>query len=149
MKESILLYQFTDAERAAKVKKALLVRGFRLRVVKPEEYLEPVGLLAGDKSLPPSGKIYEGAGFEREMLVMAGLSSARIDTVIAALRKAGVGRVDYKAVLTPVNRTWDSLKLYREIAREHEAMSGAQQAAENRPEPQQSEPVQPADSEDL
>lgn len=56
-------------------------------------------------------------------LVMAGLASGRVDAVIYALRKGGVGRVDYKAVLTPVNQFWDAIKLYEEIAREHEAMN--------------------------
>ena len=68
--------------------------------------------------------IYDGEELEQEMMVMAGLSSGRIDAVISALRRTGVGRINYKAVLTPTNSQWDSLTLYRELAREHAAMSG-------------------------
>ncbi len=123
MKETVLLYGFTDKERLSKVKRALLPLGMRLKCVVSGEYLNPVGHMAGIKEIGPAKEVYEGPEFEREMMVMAGLASGRVDAVIYALRKGGVGRVDYKAVLTPVNQFWDAIKLYEEIAREHEAMN--------------------------
>lgn len=123
MKETVLLYHFADQERLRKVKTALLPMGMRLKAVKKEEYLQPVGYLAGVKGIEPSDAVYDGGEFEQEMMVMAGLSSARVDAVILALRKSGAGRVDYKAVLTPTNQLWDSVTLYEEISREHEVMS--------------------------
>lgn len=134
MKETILLYHFTDQERLAKLKKALLPMGVRLRVVKKEDYLQPVGYLAGDKEVEPVEAVYDGVEFEREMMLMAGFSSSRVDAVLMALRKHGVGRVDYKAVLTPTNRYWDSVKLFGEIGREHAYMSGEQKETEGKPE---------------
>ena len=62
--------------------------------------------------------------FSDEMAIMAGFSSAQIDAFIYALRKKGVGRIDYKAVLTPYNMKWDSVQLYEEIKKEHETMTG-------------------------
>ena len=62
--------------------------------------------------------------FSDEMAIMAGFSSAQIDAFIHALRKKGVGRIDYKAVLTPYNMKWDSVQLYEEIKKEHEMMTG-------------------------
>lgn len=124
VKETILLYGFKDGERLLKVKKALLLLGMRMKTVAPSEYSQPVGYLAGIKEIPPSSIPYEGPEFEKEMLVMGGLTSARIDAVIQILRKTGVGRIDYKAVVTPTNQVWDALRLYEEIAREHEAMQG-------------------------
>ena len=123
MKETVLLYGFTDQERLSRVKRALLPLGMRMRCIAPGEYLNPVGHMAGIKEIEPAKEVYEGPEFEREMMVMAGLASGRVDAVIYALRKGGVGRVDYKAVLTPVNQFWDAIKLYEEIAREHEAMN--------------------------
>ncbi len=125
MKETVLLYNFRDSERLGQVKRALLPLGLRLKLVKKEEYLHPLGYLAGEKDMEPASEVYEGEEFEKEMMVMAGLSSSRVDAVILSLRKAGAGRIDYKAVLTPTNRTWDSVRLYGEISREHAAMSGA------------------------
>lgn len=127
MRETVLLYRFTDEERLSKVKKALLPLGMRLKAVKKEEYLQPIGYLAGVKEIGPSEAEYSGGDFEQEMMVMAGLSSARVDAVLLALRKSGAGRINYKAVLTPTNQHWDSVKLYGEISREHEAMSRTDQ----------------------
>lgn len=124
MKETILLYGFGDKERLLKVRKALLPLGMRVKQVQPCDYSQPIGYLAGVKEIPGTDTIYEGAEFEKELMVMAGLLSKRVDAVLLALRKAGAGRIDYKAVLTPTNQFWDGVKLYEEIAREHEAMHG-------------------------
>ena len=67
---------------------------------------------------------YDGPGFEDEMAVMAGFTSSQVDAFIYALRKKGVGRIDYKAVLTSTNQNWNSVTLFHEIKKEHEAMSG-------------------------
>lgn len=124
MKETVLLYNFTDRERVMKMKQALLPLGFRLRAVEKRDYLKPVGVLAGLKGMEEGeAPEYEGAELVDEMAVMAGFTSARIDAFIKALRKKGVGKIDYKAVLTDVNKDWDSLKLYREIKEEHELMN--------------------------
>ena len=134
MKQTVLLYNFTDPNRLAKVQQALLPLGFRLRIVRKEDYKKPVGALAGVKGMEdeaaaePSGG--EGArggeiDFSDEMAVMAGVTSAQVDAFIRALRRNGGGRIDYKAVLTPYNKNWDSVRLYREIRREHESMSAA------------------------
>ena len=127
--------------------------GFRLRAVKKEEYGLPVGVLAGVKGLNedilkeagqetqkeesaqkqadgrlqrevPENDFSRKMDFPDEMAIMAGFSSAQIDAFIHALRKKGVGRIDYKAVLTPYNMKWDSVQLYEEIKKEHEMMTG-------------------------
>ena len=48
----------------------------------------------------------------------------KIDEVLVALRNAGVGLDCLKAVLTQHNRSWDAIKLYRELQRENQAMRG-------------------------
>lgn len=82
-----------------------------------------MGYLAGVKEIASCGEIYDGEDFEKEMMVMAGLTSGQVDRVILALRKAGAGRIDYKAVLTPTNQNWNALKLYEELAGEHARMN--------------------------
>lgn len=124
MKETILLYNFTDRERVMKVKQALLPLGFKLKAVEKKDYLKPIGILAGVKDME-RGEIteYKEVGFDDEMVLLSGLTSTQIDFFIKALRKTGVGKINYKAVLTNSNKNWDSIKLYREIKEEHEAMS--------------------------
>ena len=64
MKPIILLYHLPEGERLAKIKRALFPLGMKLRAVKKEEYLEPVGYLAGVKELVPCGEVYTGDDFE-------------------------------------------------------------------------------------
>lgn len=127
MKETVLLYNFTDKKRALKVKQALLPLGIKLKPVQKEDYLKPLEALinrgAEEAEEALQTEAYDGPGFSDEMLLMAGFTSGRIDILIQALRKWGVGKVNYKAVLTDTNRYWDSLKLYEEIRKEHETMS--------------------------
>ena len=127
MRETVLLYHFTDEKRLGGVKRALIPMGYRLKIVDRKDYLQPLGYLAGIKEIAPSEEVYEGEDFDREMMVMCGFGPGRIDTLILALRKAGVGRVDLKAVLTPTNMSWTSVHLYHEISLEHEMMSKMQE----------------------
>ena len=125
------MYNFTDKDRVLKLKQALLPLGFRLKAVEQKDYLKPIGVLAGVKGMectddvenPEEAAGYDGPGFDAEMVLMAGFTSVQIDAFIKALRRTGVGKIDYKAVLTESNKTWDSIKLYKEIKEEHEAMS--------------------------
>lgn len=144
MKETVLLYNFTDKTRLLKVRQALMPLGFRIKLVEKKDYGMPIGVLAGvrgaeasepaekDVSSGLSAVVYDGPGFEDEMAVMAGFSSAQVDALIWALRKKGVGRIDYKAVLTPTNKDWDSVTLYHEIKKEHEIMSAKQDAVKKK-----------------
>ncbi len=126
MRETVLLYNF-NGERKKQLTKALLPLGFRLKAVAKEDYLKPVGFLAGLKDMEDNGSVYEGEEFQDEMMLMAGFTSARIDTLIGALRKNGVGRINYKAVLTETNKNWDSASLFQKLKKEHEYMTGGQE----------------------
>lgn len=123
MKETVLVYNFTEKERVEKLRRALLPMKVKVRNVKKEEFLMPVGYLAGVREIGEKGEVYRGEGFQDEMLVMAGFTSARVDEFLAMMRKQGVGKVSYKAILTPTNQYWNSLELYEEIKKEHEKMS--------------------------
>lgn len=56
------------------------------------------------------------------MIVMAGVTGNRLNTVLQAIRKSGIGAVPYKAVLTETNRTWKAKELLQELMKEHEEM---------------------------
>lgn len=66
---------------------------------------------------------YTGSALGGQMMVLCDLDD-RVDPVLAALRSAGIGIECLKAVLTAHNRTWDPVKLYRELQRENQAMRG-------------------------
>lgn len=130
MKETVLLYNFDDKDRLMKIRLALLPLGFRIKTVDKEDYRKPLGTLAGVKGMEnlasaaaEGGGIADMEDFGDEMALLAGLTSSQVDAFIKALRRKGVGRIDYKAILTPVNKDWNSLRLYCEIKKEHEAMT--------------------------
>ena len=136
MRECILLFQFEQA-RQKKLRAQLMMAKFRVKVVSPEEMELPVGYLAGNKELlqeeaRQEAEIREQVGqageagalkpLDGEMLVMAGVTSGRLNMVLQAIRKAGIGSVPYKAVITETNQTWKAKDLLEELKKEHEAM---------------------------
>ena len=122
MKATILLFHFSDKDRRNKLTRALLPLRMKIREVSREDYLQPVGYLAGKKDIPPLDETYDGEELEGEMLLMAGLVGPQVYQVLKAVRKSGIGPVPYKAVLTSANQSWNALKLFQEIKSEHEQM---------------------------
>ena len=57
MRETVLLYNVQGDERKRKITKALLPLGFRLKTVAKEDYLKPVGFLAGLKDMEDNGSV--------------------------------------------------------------------------------------------
>lgn len=120
MAERILLYNMPDADKRRVLQKALRPLGMTLQYVERQDYLKPLGTLAGEKLFFTVDKMYEGPELAGSMLVMAGLSSERVDQVLQAIRSSGL-QLPYKAVLTDTNRYWTSLMLFEELQKEHMA----------------------------
>jgi hypothetical protein len=119
MKASVLLFNFQEKSRIQSITRALLPLGIRIKRIKKEEYLQPLGYLAGVKEINPVDELYKGEDLETEMLLMAGITGTKVDEVLLALRKSGVGRINHKAVLTLTNQYWNTLQLYEELCKEH------------------------------
>lgn len=122
MRETVLLYNF-DGDRLPKVKRALLPLKFLLKTVSKEDFSQPIGVLAGVKGIEPVNEKYDGDGFDDEMIVMGGFTSAKIDALVRALNKNGIGKIALKAVITPTNVNWNSVELYKAVKADHDEMS--------------------------
>lgn len=122
MRETVLLYNF-DSERQPKVKRALLPLKFFLKTVSKEDFSQPIGVLAGIKGIEPVEEKYDGDGFDDEMIVMGGFTSAKIDALVRALNKNGIGKIALKAVITPTNVNWNSVELYKAVKADHDEMN--------------------------
>ena len=85
-----------------------------------EDYNQPIAALAGMRRRAPES--YDGAGFTDEMLVMVNFTGPLLNAFLNALRQNRATRVALKAVMTPSNADWDSVKLHEEILKEHIAM---------------------------
>lgn len=119
-KQVILLHTPSPAPWSDGVKNLCALRGLRLRPVDPDETGRTLDSLAFGKPTPagPAESIPE------PLMVLCGFSSSQLDSLLAALRKAGVPQTCLKAVLTPANARWTLSALYRELCRERLAMGG-------------------------
>ncbi len=122
MREIILIAACSDKDRRNKLTRALLPLRIRLKEISKEDYGKPIGFLAGLKELDPGELVWTGEELSGELLVMAGLSSQRVDQVLKAIRKSGLS-IPYKAVLTASNQGWNVWELFQEIKKEHEQMN--------------------------
>lgn len=121
--EVVLLYNLTNTEKGRKIKKLLIPLGISIKEISKEQYLQPIGSLVGVKGYEKNNFEYTEEGFFEEMLVLHKFTSSRIDLVLKGFKKAGIEKVDLKAVVTPTNVAWNSLELYEEIKKEHESMN--------------------------
>ncbi len=99
----------------------------RVRVVKPEEFILPLGVLTGTISAQDAAA-GEETPFSDEMLVMAGLSPAQMDLFLNRLRQGKGTSVALKAVVTPTNETWTAYESHRKLTAEHAAMQRGERA---------------------
>ena len=110
--ETVLLYQIKGTKTAVLLKPVLLKLGIRVRIVEPEQYLQSIGFLAGNKAFAESPEAYDGAGF----------SERKLDLFLTEMRRKKVPPIALKAIVTTQNQAWNSLQLYRELKEEHEKM---------------------------
>ena len=113
----VLLYNITDPEKLLKIKLILYRLGVACREVAPEEYAHPLGYLIGREDYSPSPET-PTESFSAEMLLMDGLPGPLFNRFLDELRIVRAA-VALKAVVTEHNMGWSSLRLHRELEREH------------------------------
>lgn len=118
---TVFFYNLNTA-KGRQIRMLCLKLGLQIRNVDREQYMEPVGALAGVQGFELTGEIYTGEGFQNEMLVMKGFSNSMLDAFLRGFRTMKIAPVALKAVLTESNCSWNSLELYDELVKEHEAM---------------------------
>ena len=118
MKATVLLINFKDKQKQQTIQRALLPLGVKMKVITQEEFGQPIGYLAEMKKIASVEMSEEKMELEKEMLVFAAIDGDLLQYILQTLRKAGVP-VDYKAVLTEHNLTWNCVQLYRELELEH------------------------------
>lgn len=129
MKEMVLYYTPQQSPKVTKLKGVLVRMGIRIKNITPDQVGQKVGYLAGlegyeaeetdpDAVLPVIGE---------EVLVMHRFTSRRIDELLLSLRKAGVSKIELKAIVTESNCPWSFYQLYEELKEEHAKMQGTGQ----------------------
>ena len=135
MRETVLLFNIKDKKRAQELQMICMSLRIRVRLIKKEEYFQTVGVLAGMKEASETDRIYEGEELADEMMVFAGVTGSHLDQILFMMRKKGMKRIDYKAVLTDTNSQWTVPELFKELEEpvaEHTASIGRQDFLLNR-----------------
>ena len=117
--ETVLLYQIKGTKTAVLLKPVLLKLGIRVRIVEPEQYLQSIGFLAGNKAFAESPEAYDGAGFEEPMMVMAGFSKRKLDLFLTdrpqSHRHNAEPGVEFAAALQRIKRRTRKNEIVPEI----------------------------------
>ena len=121
---AILIYNM-DNQRKLKLMFICSQLKLRLISVPRVDYNQPIGALAGMHRRIPEE--YSGDGFPEEMLVMVNFSNQLLNAFLGALRQNHLPGIALKAILTPSNSEWDSVKLRNELLQEHLRMHGGKQ----------------------
>ena len=67
---------------------------------------------------------YAGEAPDKSMIIMCGLGSGNMNSVLTMLKKSGAD-ITYKAVLTETNASWTPIKMFEEMERERLAIEQA------------------------
>ena len=123
--EQILCYWPDPAcPEAAAARRALLPLKVRLRAAAPGQTGQSVGCLLGRKDFEETQG--EAPPVPDPILVLDGLSGARIEAVLKALSRGRVPRSVFKAVVTADNVGWTLAQLWEELSKERRAMENGE-----------------------
>ncbi len=126
-RETVLYYTPESTKKTAKLKAVLIQMGVRIKNIGACQVGERVGYLAGMDGYEKN-EIGEALPLiSQEVLVMKDFSSRRMDELFLRIRKAGIPKIDLKAVITATNAGWTFYQLYEEILAEHRQMENLMQ----------------------
>ena len=118
----VLLFNIGE-EKKKKIRFLLIKLGVACREVPPEDFGKTLAELTGrGASVKESAEPFSG-----EMLVMDGLDSRRLQSLLEGLRRVKAP-VALKAVVTEQNLEWTAARLYEELSAEHEAFKRGERA---------------------
>ena len=118
MNKTILLFGFEDLPSVVAVRDAAFPLGAEIRPVGRSDWGRTLGDLLGLDSGPAETPPVP-PGTVGRMLVLSGLERD-LDALLPALQRAGI--LCPKAILTPHNRGWTAVRLYRELTLEQQAL---------------------------
>lgn len=114
---AILFYNL-DGGKGSRLRMLAMRLRVRVQNVSPTEFGETLAALTGRE---PRTNAACDAPFSGEMLVFVDFDNGLLNRFLTEARKARL-TVPLKAVLTPTNMHWTSVRLHEEIGREHEAL---------------------------
>ena len=123
MKEMVLYYAPDNTPHTSLLRGVMAQMGVKVKNLTPERCIQRIGFLVG----MDGAKKREGSdGFQKyapemneEMLVIAGFTEERLEELLDKLKKAGVPKINLKAIVTETNADWTVYQLYEQLKEEH------------------------------
>lgn len=129
MTPTVLLYN-CDHDKGRQIKALCLSLKLRARAVSQEDFSQPLDAVLG--LAPRQESSVQEPPFAEELLVMAGLSSHQMNSLLQGMRRKKIPPVALKAVLTATNGSWNAYQLCKELTLEHQAMLRGENLHEGR-----------------
>ena len=120
----VLLFNLPADERTKAIEAYLTGQHIAVRHVQSVEYRQKLGYLLQLPGYTDSG-CHFGAAFSDEMAVMVGFDAQQLNAFLDYFRQTGMRRIEYKAMLTPTNVSWDVLTLYSHLCAERAGLEAA------------------------
>lgn len=117
-KKTAFLYCI-DSDKSAVIEKVFAPMGISVKSVVEDEYYKPLSALvfAIGKSAEPTDT---ADTIDEPMIILHGLDRNLLDKAVTALRKNDV-IIPLKAITTPTNLSWSSVKVFQNLKEEHES----------------------------
>lgn len=114
--ERIVLFNTNDSEKIKKFTEPMHIKTI---IADPSRYNETLAELSSPKAKEKtsSGNTFTGKVPSESLLLFCDVADKKIDKILFQLKKNDI-KIDFKAVLTPTNSSWNVLKLYLELERE-------------------------------
>lgn len=122
IREMVLLYHFTDQEKAGKIKAVLARMKIETKDISDALISQKVGFLLGLKGFKETVGTSEAVSFDQEVMLMRGITGKRMEEILANFTAAGIEKIGLKAVVTPYNVLWPLHHLCKTIQKERENM---------------------------
>ena len=120
--QTVYLYNLHNP-KGVSIRRLCGAMGIPVVEVSSQEYLQPIGALAGLPGFFRTPQRLEGVAFSDEMMLFQDFDDTALSRFHTRYREAGIAKVDLKAGLTPHNIFWNSLQLHDELMEEHRMMN--------------------------
>ena len=117
--ETVLLYHLNE-ERYSKLQPVLIRMGIKVRIMEENQVNQKIGALfklPGFNLEESDGDVLSPSD---EVMLMNGFSSKRVNEFLTNMKKANVGIISLKAIVTAENVNWRFIDLYQELNKEHQ-----------------------------
>ena len=117
-KKTAFLYCI-DENQAAVIEKIFAPMGISVKSVGEDEYSKPLSALVFGIG-KAADEIGNADTIDEPMMILHGLERSLLDKAVTALRQNSV-IIALKAITTPTNLDWSSVKVFENLKAEHEA----------------------------